>query len=254
MASNGLVANPSKTALLFLNNKEKGDTIKIKIGSAIVTQEKSAKLLGMTLDDAQTWNTHFCGKGGIMSALNQRLFTIRRMKNHLMPQGLRKLADSIFNSKIRYGLQMCGKIRWQNSDTTPKLMKDLQLAQNKMLRLLNGSRISDKISTSALLSKFNMLSVNQINAQIKLSEMWKAVNDNCHPFALRKRVAGENVRSMRSITNDILPDQSFSELSKNTFINDGIKAWNHAPSKIKECKSFTSAKAEIKKFVKTIPI
>ena len=164
---------------------------------------------------------------------------------NLMPQGLRKLADSIFNSKIRYGLQMCGKIRWQNSDTTPKLMKDLQLAQNKMLRLLNGSRISDKISTSALLSKFNMLSVNQINAQIKLSEMWKAVNDNCHPFALRKRVAGENVRSMRSITNDILPDQSFSELSKNTFINDGIKAWNHAPSKIKECKSFTSAKAEI---------
>ena len=48
--------------------------------------------------------------------------------------------------------------------------------------------------------------------------------------------------------------QSFSELSKNTFINDGIKAWNKAPAKIKDCITYASAKNEIKKFVKTIPI
>ena len=34
IASNGLVANPSKTALLFLNNKVIGDPIEIKIGPA----------------------------------------------------------------------------------------------------------------------------------------------------------------------------------------------------------------------------
>ena len=78
----------------------------------------------------------------------------------LLPQGLRKVAESLFNSKIRYGLQMCGKIRWKDSDPTPKLMKDLQQSQNKMLRLLNGSRLSDKISTASLLVKFNMLFVS----------------------------------------------------------------------------------------------
>ena len=149
---------------------------------------------------------------------------------------------------------MCGKIRWKDSDPTPKLMKDLQQSQNKMLRLLNGSRLSDKISTASLLVKFNMLSVNQINAQMKLSEMWKAVNDSDHPFELTKRESGPNVRAMRSITNEELPVQSFSELSKNTFINDGIKAWNLAPSQIKICTSYASAKNEIKKFVKSIPI
>ena len=176
------------------------------------------------------------------------------MKNHLLPSGLRKVAESLFNSKIRYGLQMCGKIRWNISDTTPKLMKDLQMSQNKMLRLLNGSRISDKISTSSLLTKFNMLSVNQINAQMKLSEMWKAVNDEDHPFNIVKRESGPNIRAMRSITNEVLPTQNFSELSKQTFINDGIKAWNVAPLKIKSCSSYASAKTEIKKFVKSIPI
>ena len=36
--------------------------------------------------------------------------------------------------------------------------------------------------------------------------------------------------------------------------NDGIKAWNLAPAKIKDCLTFASAKNEIKKFAKTIPI
>ena len=80
MASNGLVVNPSKTALLLLNLKIKGDPIEFKIGNATLTQENNAKLLGMTLDDTQCWSTHFYGKGGVFSALNQRLFILRRLK------------------------------------------------------------------------------------------------------------------------------------------------------------------------------
>ena len=220
----------------------------------MIAQENSAKLLGMTMDDSQGWTTHFYGNKGVFSSLNQRLFILRRMKNHLLPTGLRKIAESLFNSKIRYGLQLCVKIRWLDSDSTPKLLKDLQLSQNKMLRLLNGSRISDRVSTASLLTKFNMMSVNQINAQIKLSEMWKAVNDEDHPFNISKRESGPDSRAMRSISNEVLTVLSFSELSKQTFNNDGIKAWNNAPLSIKSCNTYTSAKFQIKKFVKTIPI
>ena len=39
---------------------------------------------------------------------------------------------------------------------------------------LNGKKISDKISTKVLLNNINMLSANQINAQIKLLEFWKS--------------------------------------------------------------------------------
>ena len=40
-----------------------------------------------------------------------------------------------------------------------------------MLRVMDGSRISEKRSTKKMLDKFNMLSVNQIVAQIKLTEI-----------------------------------------------------------------------------------
>ena len=46
-----------------------------------------------------------------------------------------------------------------------------------MLRLLNGSRLVEKIGTESHLEKANMLSVNQMNAQTKVTEVWKAVHD-----------------------------------------------------------------------------
>ena len=45
-------------------------------------------------------------------------------------------------------------------------MKALQVTQNCMLRAINGSKISDKVSTESMLKKFNFLSVNQLAASI----------------------------------------------------------------------------------------
>ena len=55
-----------------------------------------------------------------------------------------------------------------------------------MVRMLNNVKLSDKQSTSSLLRRVNMLSVNQINAQIKLTEIWKAVNNVECPLSIIK--------------------------------------------------------------------
>ena len=38
-----------------------------------------------------------------------------------------------------------------------------------------------------LLKNLKMLSVNQINAQIKQTEIWKAVNNENHPISVKKK-------------------------------------------------------------------
>ena len=58
----------------------------------------------------------------------------------------------------------------------------IQKCQNKLLRILNGTRISEKISTKSMLVKFKMLSVNQMMAQIKLIEMWKTTHVANYPI------------------------------------------------------------------------
>ena len=60
MASNGLIANPKKTAMLFLNtrNSTSGVPIEINIGKELVIQDHNAKLLGIIFNDKQKWNDH----------------------------------------------------------------------------------------------------------------------------------------------------------------------------------------------------
>ena len=82
MASNGLVANPQKTTLLIMNNKEEGE-VQVTVGNATVSQQKSSKLLGVQIDEDMNWNEHVYGKGGLISSLNQRTHMIRRLRNHI---------------------------------------------------------------------------------------------------------------------------------------------------------------------------
>ena len=101
----------------------------------------------MTMEDNETWIAHITGTGGIIPMLNKRLFLIRRLRNKINTDCLRKVAESIYTSKIRYGLQLCSKIRWSEQDPKEGIMKDLQKTQNKLLRFLNKSKLEDKMPT-----------------------------------------------------------------------------------------------------------
>ena len=68
-------------------------------------------------------------------------------------------------------------MRWTDEDTKTADMTQLQKSQNKLLRFLNKSWISDNVNTKIMLEKHNMSAVSQINAQIKITELWKAIND-----------------------------------------------------------------------------
>ena len=75
MASNGLVANPKKNSFILLNQKmRKEEVITIKIGNELVKQEKSVKLLGISLDSNQGWKSQIYGPGGVIMSLKQKVF------------------------------------------------------------------------------------------------------------------------------------------------------------------------------------
>ena len=63
----------------------------------------------------------------------------------------------------------------------------IQVAQNKLARFLNGNKLTDKIPTKDIFKALNIPSVNQINGQIKLTEIWKFQNSVSHPMEWSKR-------------------------------------------------------------------
>ena len=69
---------------------------------------------------------------------------------------------------------------------------DFKEIQNKLLRCLNGTKIKKKVSTKSLLKKFEMCSDNQLNAQVKLIEIWKGLNIADYPPKIEQQKTNPN--------------------------------------------------------------
>ena len=105
----------------------------------------------------------------------------------------------------------------------PQDLLAIQKVQNKLIRFLNNKRISDKISTDTLISNINMTSVNRMNAQIKLTETWKAIKTEKCPLNIKVPTIDQNKRVARSSANGMLKTNGYSDGTKSTFINDSKK-------------------------------
>ena len=160
------------------------------------------------------------------------------------------MAESIWTSKLRYGLQLYGETRISNEDTLTKEFENLQKAQNNLLRTLECVKIKDRRSVSKMLSSQNRLSVNQLQAQVKLTEMRKANNVKGYPLNIEKIKHAPNSSVTRSVTAE-----NFKEPKTTlTFIGDATRLWNKAPLGIRQAKSIGIVKKEIKLFCKNLPI
>ena len=65
---------------------------------------------------------------------------------------MRRISDSLYTSKIRYGIQLYGRVRMNNTDPTDTLLDSLQTTQNKFARFTHGSTLLDRIEECKTLS------------------------------------------------------------------------------------------------------
>ena len=137
---------------------------------------------------------------------------------------------------------------------TNSLVMEAQKAQNRLLRTLCNKKLSDRVSTKKLLEAQKMLSVNQLSAQIKLTEMWKAKFDADYPLKFSRQKTLENGRVTRGTANGKIVETGRTARAKASFCGDAPRIWNKAPATITNAKSLSIAKKEIRKFCKTLPI
>ena len=126
------------------------------------------------MDSNQKWKTQIQGSGGTIRNLNSRWYLIGRLSRVISQDRMRRISDSLYTSKIRYGVQLFGKVRLNEQDPTKSLLESLQTTQNKFARFVHGSSLMDHINKKFIFKETGLLSVNQTNAQMKLLDMWKA--------------------------------------------------------------------------------
>ena len=150
--------------------------------------------------------------------------------------------------------QLLGKVRLNESDPINKDMECIQKVQNKLPRLLTNTRLLDMVSTATLLNQTNMMSVNQINVQIKIQEIWKSLNVPDYPIQIARQTVSVDEPSTRASHDGSLIEKGYSCLSQKTCLNDAIRLWNKLPESVTKCESFNQIKKQAKMFAKLMPV
>ena len=103
----------------------------------------------------------------------------------------------------------------------------------------------------SLLKKFNLLSVNQLSAQIKLVEVWKTINVENHPLTLDpyNLHVQNNTRDLRPQHNRVFNDSYKLQISSHSFNTDAARLWNLAPDQVRTATTLSAAKSAILKHV-----
>ena len=103
---------------------------------------------------------------------------------------------------------------------------------------------------------YNLLSVNQLAAQIKLQEVWKSVHIDKYGIKLEpyNPTVQSTGHSLRPKMNRIFNDSTRLVLAEHSFAIDAAKLWNNAPIGITIAPNITQAKRAIMSYVLTLPI
>ena len=165
-----------------------------------------------------------------------------------------KVIQSLWMSKLRYGLQLCNQVRVRKEDPENQNMKAAQIAQNKMMRMLEGVSLKEHITYKSLLQKYNLPSVNQLAGEIKLMEAWKSIHIPSYPFQMEENNPNRQLveREVRTSTMKKWKDSAKSKAAKESMSIDCAKLWNITPSEVTNAATKTVAKKEIKKFARTL--
>ena len=258
MASNYLVANPSKTGLLVMRRGGHVDreAISIKIGSTEITESTSEKILGVTFSRDMSWSEHILGKGGVRNTVLQRLVLLQRLQRMLPRKYLIQVVEGLIMSTVRYGLPVFGKVRLVESEPVSGKFQPVQVVLNDIMRLLCGARRKDKTTIASLLQSTGLLSLNQMAAQAILLMAWKIMRGDCPALnSLVTPVTSNSSRISKSkVRGDLVLQRDGLRTTKDSFRHQAARIWNAAPSTIKNSKTIPTVKKHIREFVLTLPI
>ena len=93
-----------------------------------------------------------------------------------------------------------------------------------------------------------------MNGQIKIQEVWKALNVRNYPIQLEKQDGSDQGPTTRASASGRLIEHGFSCLSQKSCINDAVRLWNKLPSIVTECVTLNQIKTQAKIFAKTLPV
>ena len=117
-----------------------------------------------------------------------------------------------------------------------------------------GVKKSDRISIKAMLDKLGWLSINQLAAEVRLFEVWKAVHGCDYSLSDLFSKFESSTLPTRAVKTQRLKNCVKTTLRENSFKYPSVVLWILAPENVTTAENDKKAKKAIRTFVKTLPL
>ena len=193
MAINKLSCNDDKTHIVVIKHGQgESEKLTFKIGDYTIEESTSEKLLGAWVNNDLNWSNHL---KKLEDALQYRLYKLKRMEQVIPKSLLKQVANGIFCSVLRCELAIFCPIRIKENDPKPTCIDGVKVLYHDFMRLLCNSKRKDHTSIESMIEKLDWLSLNQLACEIRLIEVWKALNrdDHCLNKLFEKAATNEGI-------------------------------------------------------------
>ena len=207
----------------------------ISINGLPLTEMKSTKFLGVTIDSCLSWNDHI---HNVHTSISRGIGILYRLKDFISQNSLTILYNALILPFITY----CN-IVWGNCGSTK--INSILLLQKRAMRLITNSRYLSP--TNPLFSQLEMLKINDIhtiqtpifmhkytfNQLPSVFDNFFVPNSNIHSYPTRNS-SGYHLENPRII------------LAQKSLKHHGPDVWNSLPNSLKQCTKLNSFKRQVK--------
>ena len=236
---NKLSLNIDKTCFINFNVSQSQPILlrNISIDNLPITEKKSTKFLGVTLDDNLTWNNHI---HNVIISISKATGVLRRLKNMITKKALIMLYNALILPYIIY----CN-IVWGNCNKTK--INSILLLQKKAIRICTYSNYYEH--TDPIFFQLKTLKITDIHKYQTAIFMFKYTQNSLpffqNAFTLNTRIHSYPTRHC----NDFHLNNPKLLLAHRSIRHNGPDIWNSLPHYIKQRTSLFSFKATMKKHI-----
>ena len=232
--SNYMKMNSDQCYLLVVGHEF--EQIWAKIGTDLIWESNSVKLLGITIDNHLKFDKHIsllCAKA------TRKLSALARISYYLTFHQKRTLIKGFFESQFRY----CS-LTWMSHSR--KSNNKINLLHERALRMIYNDQIS---SFQELLDKDNSFTVHHFNIKsLSLAiEMFKAIN-NIVAAIIGNLFTTYHSYNLRSKSKFVVPSVHTVHNGQNYMQYHGPLFWNMIPGYIKDSETLDIFKDKIRKW------
>lgn len=225
LKSNRLTININKTHYIdFSKSKERN--ILLKLGASIINQERETKYLGIILQNDLKWESQI---RNVIQSVTKQIPIYYILRTFVPKNKLLQIYKALTFSKINYGIELYGR-----KDTS--WLKQLQKAQNRLLKILFGKRI--RYSTNKIHKENKIIKVKDL-AKLRLCLICHKVihNKKLTNISHRDMTRTQHIhdRNLRNNTNLNLTTNHFNTYNKIT--EQASIEWNSLNSNMKKIES-----------------